>query len=353
MPATLRGRSGDAGRRGGLATLARAVRGLAAARRVLLARRGASELSRQRPSTSSAMATIWKGTISFGLVNIPAHLESAVRAEATIAFRQLHRDDLSPIRMKRVCEHEQVEVPWADVVKGYEYAPDRYVVLEKEELDAARPAKSKLLEIVDFVAAGEIDSRFFDTPYFVLPDGHDAKAYALLREAMRETGMVGIGTITLRERQRLVTLRPIGDALVLELMRYAAELVDADAYSFPGAEKVRAQELAMAVQLVQNLAEPFDPAKYRDDYRERLEAIIARKLEGKTIERVDEPEPEGTKVVDLMARLQESLKAGKREGGSGKRGSRAATKRARPAAAKRATKTTAKRARSTKQRKSA
>lgn len=299
------------------------------------------------------MATIWKGTISFGLVNIPAHLESAVRPEATIAFRQLHKDDLSPIKMKRFCEHEGVEVPWGEIVKGYEYAPDRFVVLEKEEIEAARPPKSKLLEIVDFVAAGEIDSRYFDTPYFILSDGHDAKAYALLREAMRETGMVGIGTITLRERQRLVAVRPIGDALVLELMRYASELVDADAYSFPGAEKVRKQELAMAVQLVRNLAEPFAPAKYTDDYRERLEAIIARKLEGKTIEREEEVEPEGTKVVDLMARLQESLKVGKREAGVGRRETAAATKRGGRVPAKRPAKTAAKRARATKQRKSA
>lgn len=298
------------------------------------------------------MATIWKGTISFGLVNIPAHLESAVRPESSIAFRQLHKDDLSPIKMRRFCEHEEVEVPWADIVKGYEYAPDRFVVIEKEDIEAARPPKSKLLEIVDFVAAGEIDSRYFDTPYFILPDGHDAKAYALLREAMRETGMVGIGTITMRERQRLVTVRPIGDALVLELMRYASELVASDAYTFPTAEKVRKQELAMAVQLVQNLAEPFKPEKYKDDYRERLEEIIARKLEGKTIEREEEEEPEGTKVVDLMARLQESLRVGRRPSGVGRREAPASKKPAKRAT--KATKTTAKRpSKAGKQRKSA
>lgn len=293
------------------------------------------------------MATIWKGTISFGLVNIPAHLESAVRAEGTIAFRQLHRDDHSPIRMKRVCEAEQEEVPWSEIVKGYEYAPDKFVVLEKEEIDAARPPKSKLLEIMDFVSASEIDTRFFDTPYFILPDGHDGKAYALLREAMRETNMVGIGTITLRERQRLVTVRPIGDALVLELMRFATELVDAGTYSFPPAEGVRKQELAMAVQLVQNLAEPFTPEKYHDTYRERLEAIIAKKLKGRKIEpEAEEEEAEGTKVVDLMARLQESLAMGKRPTRS------TGTRRA--AATKRSTKTASKApARRRRQRKSA
>jgi DNA end-binding protein Ku len=285
------------------------------------------------------MATIWKGTISFGLVNIPAHLESAVRPEASISFRQLHRDDLSPIRYKRICEAEQEEVPWSDIVKGFEYAPDKFVVLEKEEIEAARPPKSKLLEIMDFASEGDIDSRFFDTPYFILPDGHDSKAYALLREAMRETGMVGIGTITLRERQRLVSVRPVGDALVLELMRFASELVDQNGFSFPAADKVRPQELAMAVQLVQNLAEPFAPEKYVDTYNERLQAIIDKKLKGKKIViEEEEEEAEGTKVVDLMARLQESLAMGKRAAGSGRRVAGAAKRTAsKRAATKRST----------------
>jgi DNA end-binding protein Ku len=278
------------------------------------------------------MATIWKGTISFGLVNIPAHLESAVRPEGTISFRQLHREDNSPIKYKRICEAEQEEVPWSEIVKGYEYAPDKFVVLEKEEIDAARPPKSKLLEIMDFAAEGDIDSRFFDTPYFILPDGPNNKAYALLREAMRETGMVGIGTITLREKQRLVSIRPVGDALVLELMRFATELVDQTTMDFPPAENVRPQELAMAVQLVQNLAEPFTPEKYKDEYRERLEVIIAKKLKGKKIEpEEEEEEAEGTKVVDLMARLQESLAMGKRAAGASKESEpekRTASKRA-------------------------
>ncbi|HYD51218.1 MAG TPA: Ku protein [Gemmatimonadaceae bacterium] len=287
------------------------------------------------------MATIWKGTISFGLVNIPAHLESAVRAEASISFRQLHRDDLSPIRYKRICEAEQEEVAWGEIVKGYEYAPDKFVVLEKEEIEAARPPKSKLLEIMDFAAEGDIDSRFFDTPYFILPDGHDSKAYALLREAMRETGMVGIGTITLRERQRLVSVRPVGDALVLELMRFASELVDQNGLTFPSAEHVRPQELAMAVQLVQNLAEPFAPEKYTDTYRDRLQSIIDKKLKGKKIEIEDEEEEaEGTKVVDLMARLQESLAMGKRGARGEGRGASAAKREpsAKRTTTKRATK---------------
>lgn len=282
------------------------------------------------------MATIWKGAISFGLVTIPVHLESAVRAESHISFRQLHRDDLSPIRYERFCKAEDVPVAWDDIVKGYEYAPDRFIVIDKEDLRAAAPPKSKLIEIMDFVAADEIDPRFFETPYFLLPDAHGDKPYALLREAIRERGMVGIGKLTLRERQHLAGIRVVGDALVLELMRFAAELVDVDGFSFPPADLVRPQELTMARQLVENLAESFDPSKYHDEYQERLQAMIDAKLKGKRITVAEEAEPEGTKVVDLMARLQESLAMGKgaSRGGRGAAAKGAARKGAKRAAAK-------------------
>ena len=257
------------------------------------------------------MATIWKGAISFGLVTIPVHLESAVRAGDSISFRQLHKDDLSPIRYERFCKAEDAPVAWGDIVKGYEYAPDKFVVIEKEDLKAASPPKSKLIEILDFVAAEEIDPRYFETPYFLLPDAHGDKPYALLREAIRERNMVGIGKLTMREKQHLVGIRAVGDALVLELMRFANELVELESFTFPPAETLRPQELTMAQPLVENLAEPFDPEKYRDEYNERLQAIIDAKLKGKRIMAEEEEEPEGTRVVDLMSRLQESLAMGK------------------------------------------
>jgi len=289
------------------------------------------------------MATIWKGTISFGLVNIPVHLEAAVRRSASVSFRQLHKDDLAPIKMERVCSRDGESLAWADVVKGYEYAPDQFIVLSKEDLEAARPAKSKLLEIRDFVEAGELDPRYFETPYFLLPDGHDVKAYVLLREAIRETGMVGIGTITLRERQHLAAVRTVGDALVLELMRFAHELVDLDAFQFPRADVVRPQELTMARQLIGNLAESFDPSKYRDEYYERVMAVIEQKLKGERVAPARVVEAKGTRVVDLMERLKESLSLDKdapaKTTAKSTRG-RSAAKTKRPTAKKKARTTT-------------
>jgi DNA end-binding protein Ku len=264
------------------------------------------------------MAPIWKGAISFGLVTIPVHLESAVRDGGGISFRQLHKDDLSPIEYKRFCKEEGEPVDWNDIVKGYEYAPDKYVVIDKEDLEAATPPKSKSIDILDFVAETEIDPRYFEKPYYLLPEAQGTKAYALLREAIRETGMVGIGKLTMRGKQYLVAIHVQDEALVLETMRFADELVETGDYKFPEQEGLRPQELTMARQLIENLAEPFDPSKYHDEYRERIEEIIEAKLKGRKIKVQEEKEPEGTKVVDLVARLEQSLAMGKRarNGGS-------------------------------------
>lgn len=258
------------------------------------------------------MAPIWKGAISFGLVTIPVHLESAVRDSGGISFRQLHKDDLSPIEYKRFCKAEGEPVDWGDIVKGYEYAPDKYVVIDKDDLEAATPPKSKSIDILDFVAETEIDPRYFEKPYYLLPEAQGTKAYALLREAIRETGMVGIGKLTMRGKQYLVAIHVQEEALVLETMRFADELVETGDYKFPEQEGLRPQELTMARQLIENLAEPFDPSKYHDEYRERIEEIIEAKLKGKKIRVQEEEEPEGTKVVDLVARLEQSLAMGKR-----------------------------------------
>ena len=287
------------------------------------------------------MAPIWKGAISFGLVTIPVHLESAVRDGGDIHFRQLHRDDLSPIEYKRFCREDGEQVAWDDIVKGYEYAPDKYVVIEKEDLDAARPPKSKMIEILDFVAETEIDPRFFEKPYYLLPDSQGTKAYALLREAIRETGMIGVGKLTMRGKQYLVAIRTQDEALVLETMRFADELVDTADYEFPKAEGVRPQELTMARQLIENLAEPFDASKYHDEYRERLQELIEAKLKGRKIKVKEEKDPEGTKVVDLVSRLEQSLAMGKRaKNGGGTHSARkpaARTKRTAKKAGKRKT----------------
>src|SRR5918912_3515496 len=243
------------------------------------------------------MASIWKGTLSFGLVTVPVELRSAVRADA-ISFRLLHADDLAPVKYERVCAADGETVPCHEIVKGYEYAKGKFVVLTEEDFKAAALESSKTLEILDFVRADEIDPRFFEQPYYLVPSKGGEKAYALLREALRRTESVGIGKITIRQAQHLVAVRPVGEALVLDVMRFAGELVDTGEYNFPSAESVRAQELQMAEQLIGNLTESFDPAKYTDDYRANLMKIIRAKMKGKKVKLEEaQPEPADTKIV--------------------------------------------------------
>jgi DNA end-binding protein Ku len=279
------------------------------------------------------MATIWKGSLTFGLVNVPVELKSAVRTDK-ISFRQLHVEDLSPIRYERVSAKTGEPVAWGDIVKGYEYTKGKFVVLTDEELKAAALESSKTIDILDFVQETEIDPRYFETPYFLVPTKGGEKAYALLREAIRNAGAVGIGKITLRQTEHLAGVKVVGDALVLEIMRFASELVDPSELSFPDADMVRPQELKMAEQLVANLAEPFDPEKYTDEYRENLMKVIKAKMKGKKIAvPEEEAEPGDAKVLDLMARLQASLA---QQGG--KRAAKPAAKKPAKAAAKAAAK---------------
>ncbi|MFL5607276.1 MAG: Ku protein [Gemmatimonadaceae bacterium] len=256
------------------------------------------------------MASIWTGALTFGLVNIPVSLASAVRAAEKTSFRQLHKDDLTPIKYERVCPTDGEVVPWNEIVKGYEYSKGKYVVVTSEELAKVKTPSSKAVEMMDFVKSDEIDPRYFDTPYYLVPQKGGEKPYALLREALERTDMVGIGKLTLRQKEHLVAVRPIGDALVLELMRFEHELVEPEELRFPGTEQqnVRPQELEMAEQLIGNLAEPFDPSKYHDEYEEKLQALLKAKLKGKKLPDDESDEkPEKTKVIDLVARLQESL----------------------------------------------
>lgn len=260
------------------------------------------------------MRSIWKGAISFGLVNIPVEVYSAVRSEDRISFRLLHKKDLSTIKYERVCAKEEKAVPWDEIVKGYEYTKGKFVILEEEDFRAAAIESTKTIEIQDFVKESEIDPRYFESPYYLLPQKGGDKAYALLREAIRKTGMVGIGNVTMRSNSmHLVGIKVIEDALVMEIMRYADELVDTSTFSFPSADNVRPAELQMAEQLVAALADAFAPEKYSDEYRANLMKIINAKMKGKKI-KVEEPEErETTNVIDLMTRLQESLAQGKKK----------------------------------------
>src|SRR5688500_14233161 len=258
--------------------------------------------------------SIWKGAITFGLVNIPIELHTAVRSESRISFRQLHKKDLSTIKYERVCAKEEKAVPWDEIVKGYEYSKGKFIVLDEDDFKAAAIESSKMIEIQDFVQEEEIDPRYFESPYYMLPQKGGEKADALLREAMRRTGVVGSGMVTMRSNsQHLVGIKVVEDAMVMEIMRYADELVDTSSFTFPSAENVRPAELQMAEQLVATLADTFQPEKFSDTYRDNLMRIIEAKKKGKKIE-VEEPEePEPTNVLDLMTRLQESLTQGKKK----------------------------------------
>ena len=256
------------------------------------------------------MAAIWKGSVAFGLVNIPVELRTAVRSDH-ISFRLLHEEDLSPIKYERVCQAEGEPVPWNEIVKGYEYEKGKFVVLTDKDFKAAAVEKTNTIDILDFVRQEEIDPRYFETPYYLVPAKGAEKSYALLREAIRSSGAVGIGKIIIRQTQHLVGIKVLDEALVLEIMRFSNELVDSSEYSFPSRENVRPQELKMAEQLVENLAEPFDPSKYTDEYRANLMKVIKAKMRGKKI-KLEEPEgePVDSGVLDLMSRLKASLEQG-------------------------------------------
>ena len=249
---------------------------------------------------------LWKGSIAFGLVNIPVELHTAVR-DSRPRFRMLHAEDKSPVRFERVCAREGTPVAWEELVKGYEYERGRFVVLTKEDFKTAALEKTRTVDIRSFVKPDEIDDRFFESAYFLVPAKGGERAYALLREAIRETGLVGIATIVLRDAQHLAALEVEGQAMVLTLMRYAEELVDIGEYHFPTAKDVRKPELQMARTLVENLADTWDPAQYTDEYRANLMKIINAKLKGKEAHLVEHVEPRNAEVLDLMERLRQSL----------------------------------------------
>lgn len=249
---------------------------------------------------------LWKGSISFGLVNIPIELHTAVR-DSRPHFRMLHAKDRSPIRFERVCVRDGHPVAWEDLVKGYEYAKGRFVVLTKEDFRAAALEKTRTIDIIDFVQAEEIDDRYFDTPYYVVPSKGGERAYALLREALRESARVGVAKFILRESQHLAALEVIDEALVLSVMRFADELVDVSQFTFPAPSDLRKPERELAKALVESLAAEWDPEKYTDEYRENLMRIIKAKAKGKEAHLEAHEEPRQAEVIDLMERLRQSL----------------------------------------------
>jgi DNA end-binding protein Ku len=266
---------------------------------------------------------LWKGSISFGLVSIPIELHTAVR-DTRPHFRMLHTKDKSPVRFERVCIRDGHPVAWQDLVKGYEYQKGHFVVLTKEDFKAAAIEKTRTVDIIDFVKAEEIDDRFFETPYYLVPAKGGERAYALLREAIRDSGRIGIAKFILRDAQHLAAVEVIEQAIVLSVMRFAEELVDVAQFGLPAATDVRKAELEMAKALVNSLAAEWDPKKYTDQYRENLMRIIKAKMKGKAITLEPEEEPRHAEVVDLMERLRRSLAE---SGGTRGSSRRAATKK--------------------------
>src|SRR3954447_25464785 len=262
---------------------------------------------------------IWKGSISFGLVNIPVGLYAA-ESRDEISFKLLDQKTMSPIHYKRVSEESGKEVPWDQTVRGYEFEKGKYVVMSDEDLKRAAPEATQTIDIVDFVDLEDIDPLYFDKPYYLASDSKGTKAYALLRETLRRTGKVGIAKVVIRTRQYLaaVVARGDSDVLTLELMRYAHELRDSSELDVPrGKSGVSDKELQMAVRLVEGMEEAWDPDQYKDEYRSDLMKLIEERAESGELEGSTAPVPKseaaGAKVVDLMAMLKRSLDEGPRK----------------------------------------
>ena len=255
--------------------------------------------------------SIWSGSISFGLVNVPVKLTTAVSAK-DVRFNQLHKTDNVRIQQKRICPADGQEVGYDDIVKGYELSPGHYVVVDPDEIAALAPAATHTVDIEEFVDLDEIDPIFFEHAYYLVPDKRAEKAYALLVEAMRRSNRVAIARMVLRTKQYLCAIRPLEGALVISTLYYSDEVTPVSALDgLPGSDiELADKEVAMAEQLIASLTAKFDPSKFKDEYREQLLDIINRKAEGEEL--VAQPESaEPTRVVDLMAALEASIAAAK------------------------------------------
>jgi DNA end-binding protein Ku len=253
---------------------------------------------------------MWSGAISFGLVNVPVKLYSAV-SRKTVRFNQLNKETGNRIQQKRVDSLTGDDVPFEQIVKGYELTRDRYVVLTPEELEALDPERSRTIDIEDFVDLVEIDPIYYDHPYYLVPDKGATKAYGLLLGAMEQAGKVAIARVVLRSKEQLVAIRPAGELLMMETMIFADEVVPHDEIDdLPDAKDLKAsdRELKMAQQLIDSLSSSFEPERYHDEYREKVLGLIERKAEGQEIA-VQPEAPEPAKVPDLMAALEASLAA--------------------------------------------
>jgi DNA end-binding protein Ku len=252
------------------------------------------------------MRAIWKGSISFGLVYIPIAVYPATREEK-LSFRQLRATDLSPIRYKKVAEVDQKEVTADQIVKGFEYERGRYVIMKEEDFAKVRIESTHSIDITDFVDLTQVDPKFFYKPYFLEPQKGGEKAYALLHKALAGTGKIGIAKVVISNREYLASVKPDGLFLVLDLMHFASEILAPEELKNGSATAITDKELKMAQSLVESMSTPWEPEKYRDEYRNAMMEIIEQKAQHKEVPKKPAPAMRTTNVVDLVKVLQESL----------------------------------------------
>jgi DNA end-binding protein Ku len=250
----------------------------------------------------------WSGMISFGLVNVPVNLYTAIKPEIH-AMNYLRKDDLCPISYKKVCRLTGEEVPFKDIVRGYEYRDGDFVVLNDTDFEKADVKRTSAIEIEVFVDEKDVDPKYLEKPYYLEPQKKADKAYALFREAMTKARKVAVGTFVLRDREHLVMLKPEGRVIVLILLRFAASLRDPNELDLPAAVDVPKNQMELALDLIKKFEGPFKPETFKDTYAARLRAIIAAKAKGKTVHVPEEEAPRATEVEDIMSRLKESLSA--------------------------------------------
>ena len=262
------------------------------------------------------MQTVWKGAISFGLLNVPVKMGAATHRE-NIAFRQLHKECNTPINQKRFCSKCGREVTYEEIIRGYEYEPGRFVLITDEDLNGLPIKSAKYIDIVDFIQVSEVDPIYFDKTYYLWPEKGGEKPYLILRDAMQKTGKAAVAKVTMREREHLCVVRLVGDALSLSMMYFQDEIRGTEELGITElAQKVqvRPEEMDMAVKLVDNLTDQFTPEKYHDAYREELLSLIRAKVEGEEIVSAEAPAPEvAGNVIDLMERLRQSVEATKKK----------------------------------------
>jgi DNA end-binding protein Ku len=278
---------------------------------------------------------MWKGSISFGLVTIPVALYTATRREE-LAFRLLRKSDQSPVNYKRIAQADGKEVPWEEIVKGYEYEKGKFVILKEEDFKRVDlEAAAQTIDIMDFVKIEEINPMYFQKPYYLEPQKGGDKAYSLLREALRDSGKIGIAKVIIRTREHLAGVKAQGDGIILEIMHFKDELVDPESLKFPKAALARPREVDMAKKLIEGMTAKWDPSKYEDEYKNQLMAVIEEK-----VKHPDQKHPmpkapkQSSNVIDLMSVLEESLShasAGKgksHKGGSKPKSMKASTRKA-------------------------